>query len=43
MLGYLITFLQLQGVRQDGNEKEAVWAHFSLLSQLVFGETKQNH
>jgi hypothetical protein len=43
LLGYLMMLLQLQGVRQDDNEKEAVWAHFNLLSQLLFGETKSNH
>lgn len=40
LLGHLMMLLQLQGVRQDGNEKDAVWAHFSVLSQLLFGETE---
>jgi hypothetical protein len=40
MLGYFMMLLQLQGVRQDDNQKEDVWAHFKLLIQLLFGETK---
>lgn len=40
LLGYLMMLLQLQGVKQDDNQKEAVWAHFKLLTQLLFGETK---